>query len=177
MKKFLIGVLFYFVFLIFYLLQTNLFSWFTIAGISPNIFIILILFLGLYTDNKFSIILSLLIGVTLDLVVGKTLGVTAITFCLITFICRYFDRNFSKDNKLSNLILVVGTTIIYESITYLVNCLILEIDIEIVPFIRILSIEVLYNVILTFIFYNLILSLGSTVERQFKERNILTRYF
>ena len=177
MKKFLIGVLFYFVFLIFYLLQTNFFSWFTIAGISPNIFIILILFLGLYTDNKFATILSIIIGVTLDLVVGKTLGVTAITFCLITFICRYFDKNFSKDNQLSNVILIIGLTIVCESISYFLNCLILETSIEIVSFIRILTIEVFYNAILTFIFYNTILRLGGTIERQFKERNILTRYF
>ena len=177
MKKFLFGLLLYFIFLIFYFLQANFFNWFTIAGVSPNIFIILILFLGLFTDNRFSLILSLLIGVTLDLFVGKSLGVTAVTFCLIALVCRYFDRNFSKDNKLSILILIVGLTIVCEVITYFLNCLILEIDIEIVPFIRILAIEVLYNAILTFIFYNLILKLGAMLERQFKQRNILTRYF
>ena len=177
MKKFLFGVLLYFVFLIFYFIQTNFFSWFTIAGISPNIFIILILFLGLFTDNKFSLMLSLLIGVTLDLVVGKTLGVTAITFCLISIVCSYFDKNFSKDNKISILLLIIGITTVYEVITYFLNCLILEINIEIVPFARILAIEVFYNAILTFIFYNLILKLGGLLERQFKQRNILTRYF
>lgn len=177
MKKVLIGILIYVVFLAFYFLQANFFSWFTIAGISPNIFIILILFIGLYTDNKFSIILSLLIGITLDLVVGKTLGVTAITFALIAIICGYFDKNFSKDNKLSIIILIISITVICEVITYLLNCLILETSIETTAFIKILSIEVFYNAILTFIFFNLILKVGTTLERQFKQRNILTRYF
>lgn len=177
MKKFLLGILMYLIFIVCYVLQANFFDWFTIAGISPNIFIILILFLGLFTNNKFSIILSLLIGATLDLVSTKTFGVTAVMFCLIAVLAGYFDKNFSKENRVSILILVVGMTIFYELITYLLNAMILELPLEMFSFIRILAIEVLYNAILTFIFYNLILRLGGVLERQFRQRNILTRYF
>ena len=177
MKKFFLGILIFIFFLIIYFLQANFFNWFTIAGISPNLFIILIVYLGLFTDSKFSIILSLLIGLTLDLVAGKTIGVTAITYGLATIICNQFDKNFSKENKFSIILLIIGVTIIGEVITYFSNCFLLEMEIELIPFFRILAIEVLYNAILTFIFYNLILKLGGKIERQFKQRNILTRYF
>ena len=89
MKKFVIGVITYFIFIILYFIQANFFGWFTIAGISPNIFVIYILFLGLFTDNKFSLIMALLTGITLDLVIGKTLGATAVLFCLISIIANY----------------------------------------------------------------------------------------
>ena len=49
MKKFVIGVITYFIFIILYFIQANFFGWFTIAGISPNIFVIYILFLGIIT--------------------------------------------------------------------------------------------------------------------------------
>ncbi|MCI8290935.1 MAG: rod shape-determining protein MreD [Clostridia bacterium] len=107
MKKFLIGVVTYIIFIILYFVQADFFSWFTIAGISPNIFIIFILFLGLFTDNMFSIIMALLTGITLDLIIGKTVGITAIMFCLIAIIAGYFDKNFSKESKLTIMIMVI----------------------------------------------------------------------
>ena len=177
MKKFVIGVITYFIFIILYFIQANFFGWFTIAGISPNIFVIYILFLGLFTDNKFSLIMALLTGITLDLVIGKTLGATAILFCLISIIANYFDKNFSKENKFTILIMVIGMTLVFEVTNYFLNALILEIPIEIEAFSKILLVEVIYNTILTFIFYNAFIKLGALLERQFKEKNILTRYF
>ena len=176
MKKFVIGVITYFIFIILYFIQANFFGWFTIAGISPNIFVIYILFLGLFTDNKFSLIMALLTGITLDLVIGKTLGATAILFCLISIIANYFDKNFSKDNKFTILIMVIGMTLVFEVPNYFLNALILEIPIEIEAFSKILLVEVIYNTILTIIFYNAFIKSGALLERQFKEKNILTRY-
>lgn len=177
MKKFFLGVLMFIIFIVLYLIQSNFFDWFTIAGISPNIFIIFMLFLGLFTNNRFSLAIAVLSGITLDLLVGRTLGVNTIVFCLIVVAGGYFDKNFSKENKISIIIMVIGLTIGSEIISYLLNSLLLEIPLELLPFAKILIIEVIYNVILTFIFYGLILKLGGIIERQFKQRNILTRYF
>ena len=177
MKKFLIGILMYIIFLLLYFIQTNFFSWFTIAGVKPNIFIIYILFLGLYTDNKFAIIMSVILGLNQDLITGKTIGVTSIMYSIIAIGAGYFDKNFSKENKLSIIIMIITTTIIYETLTYFINALLIEYQIEMIPFIRILAIETVFNTILTYIFYKQILKLGTLSERQFKQKNILTRYF
>ncbi len=177
MKKFLLGVLMYVVFIILYFFQADFFNWFTIAGISPNIFIIFILFLGLFTNSLFSIVIALLAGITLDLVIGRTLGVTAFMFCLISIIAGYFDKNFSKESKLTIIIMVICMTIIYELVNYMMNVLVLDIPFEFAAFSKILAIEVLYNAILTLIFYKLILKFGYILEKQFKQKNILTRYF
>ncbi|MCL2355247.1 MAG: hypothetical protein FWC68_05230 [Oscillospiraceae bacterium] len=48
MKKAVCIICIYIIFIITYILQTNFFSWFTIAGIQPNLFIILALFVGLF---------------------------------------------------------------------------------------------------------------------------------
>lgn len=106
MKKFLIGIAMYIVFIILYFIQADFFGWFTIAGISPNIFIIFILFLGLFTDNLFSIIMALLTGITLDLIVGREACISPIIFSLVAIIAGYFDKNFSKDNKITIMVMV-----------------------------------------------------------------------
>jgi len=177
MKKFLIGICMYIFFIFLYFLQSDFFSWFTIAGVSPNIFIIFILFLGLFTDNKFSVIIAILSGVTLDLALGRVLGITGLLFGLIAIIAGYFDKNFSKENKFTLVIMVVVMTIATEVVNYFLNVLIQEIPAEIGAFVKILSIETLYNVMLTIILYKLMLKLGMLLERQFRQKNILTRYF
>lgn len=177
MKKFLIGIAMYVVFIILYFIQADFFSWFTIAGISPNIFIIFILFLGLFTDNLFSIIMALLTGITLDLIVGRTACISPIIFSLVAIIAGYFDKNFSKDSKITIMIMVVGMTIVCETANYFLNAAIIESIVEIKSFVKILFVETLYNAILTIIIYDIIIKLGYKLERQFKQKNILTRYF
>ena len=167
----------YIVFIILYFIQADFFSWFTIAGISPNIFIIFILFLGLFTDNLFSIIMALLTGITLDLIVGRTACISPIIFSLVAIIAGYFDKNFSKDSKITIMIMVVGMTIVCETANYFLNAAIIESIVEIKSFVKILFVETLYNAILTIILYDIIIKLGYKLERQFKQKNILTRYF
>ena len=52
MKKVLTIIALCITFIIVYLLQINLFSWATIAGVKPNLFIILALYIGLYSGRK-----------------------------------------------------------------------------------------------------------------------------
>lgn len=68
-------------------------------------------------------------------------------------------------------------TIVCETVNYFLNAVILESIVEIKSFIKILFVETLYNAILTIILYGAIVKLGYKLERQFKQKNILTRYF
>lgn len=178
MKKVLIGLITYVVFIVIYLLQTNFFSWFTIGGVSPNLFIILAIFLGLFTSNYFAIILSVIMGLTIDFEVGKQfIGPTAIMLTIIVSLVAYLDKNFSKDSKITIILLVALGTIVYEVGYYVLNIFIFKFAAEISEFIKLLAIEMIYNVVLILLFYRLLRKLGSKVERIFKEKTLLTRYF
>ena len=48
MKKAIAIISLIIAFFVIYFLQTNFFTWFTIGGIMPNLFIILVLFIGLF---------------------------------------------------------------------------------------------------------------------------------
>ena len=104
-------------------------------------------------------------------------GATAIMLTVVSAISSYLDKNFSKDSKITVLIMVAIATIIFESGLYLINMFLYDFDAELSIFVRVLAIETLYNIIITFILYGLIRKLGNIVERNFKNRNILTRYF
>ena len=55
--------------------------------------------------------------------------------------------------------------------------MILNINIEILAFTKILIIESLYNVILTIIIYPIIQLTGYDIEEEYKGSKILTKYF
>ena len=164
MKKLLIVFIMIIVFLLIYFLQANFFNWFTIAGNKPNVFII-------------SISFSILSGIFLDALIAKKVGISGIMFGIITVLGIYFDKNFSKDSKLTIILMTIGATIIYEIGTYVLNSILQGAQLEILPFIKILSIETLYNVLITIIIYPIFRVAGNIVEENFKGNKILTRYF
>lgn len=164
-------------FLIIYFLQANFFSWFTIAGVKPNIFIIFILFISLYSGMKPGIIFGILCGLFLDIIIGKSLGISAIMLGIIGAIGGYFDKNFSKESKLTIILMVIGSTCVFEIGSYILQTIQLSIYVEIMPFTIKLLIEIFYNIFITIIIYPILQALGYRIEDIFKGNKVLTRYF
>lgn len=164
-------------FLLVYFLQANFFSWFTIAGIKPNLFLILVLFISLFAGMKIGIPFGICVGLFLDMIIGKKIGPSAIMFAIIGAVGGYFDKNFSKESRITIMLMVIGSTCLYEIGVYLLQMIELSIHVEILPFFITLLIEVLYNTLLTIILYPIIQKLGYIIEDIFKGQKILTRYF
>ena len=142
-----------------------------------NLFIIFVLFVGLFGNKLMGTIYGMVIGLILDVLFANNIGVSFITLGLVGFASTIFDRNFSKDSRFTIMLMVAGLTIFYEVIFYFANYFIASSSMEILAFIKILLIEVIYNVILTIILYPLMQKFGYTIENEFKGNKILTRYF
>ena len=177
MKKILIHISLIVVFVVIYLLQTIFFSHFTIAGIMPNIFIILMLYIGLYMGRTIGIIYGITYGIFLDMWVGKSIGLTSIALAIIGLISGMFDKTLSKDNRMTVLLMGIVCTVIYETVLYLLQYMAFAINIEIVSFIKILLIEVVYNMLLIIILYPILDKTGYEIEEEIKGNRILTKYF
>lgn len=150
---------------------------FTIAGIMPNLFVIFILVIGLSSNATVGILFGTISGLMIDFVYSKAIGITAVMLCVIGYLGAYFDRNFSKENKITIIIMSALATILFELGYYLLNSVIIGFDLEMLYFAKILAVEVIYNILLVIIFYPLIQKAGYTMDRAFKRNNILTRYF
>lgn len=177
MKKFLTIIGIIFIFFFFYFLQANFFTWFNIGGVMPNIFVILVLFIGLFIGKKVGLILGFIFGIYIDVLIGKAVGISAIMLGIIGIFAEYIDKNFSKDSRITIMLMVAISTMIYEIGMYAFQVLKWGATLEIVSFFRILGIEVFFNVILVIIFYPCIQKVGYIVENIFKNKTILTRYF
>lgn len=177
MKKALIILILIISFLIIYFLQVNFFSWFTIASIKPNLFIIFVLFISLFAGMKVGIPFGIGIGLFLDIIIGKTMGTYCIMLGIVGIIGGYFDKNFSKDSRITMMLMVIGSTCTFEIGSYMLQVIESSIYVEIFPFLITLFIEVIYNTILTIILYPMMQKLGYKIENTFKGQKMLTRYF
>lgn len=177
MKKIAIHVGLILTFIIIYILQISFFSSFTIAGVMPNIFIILTLCIGLYMGRCMGIIYGIIYGILIDIWIGTNIGITSVCLAIVGFLGGIFDKNFSKDSRMTILLMVIITTIFYEIGVCILRHIILETNVEVIEFVKILLIEVLYNTIITAILYPVIKLIGYEVENEIKGDKILTRYF
>ena len=177
MKKFIINIILIITFIIIYLLQANLFTWFKIAGVMPNLFIIFVLFIGLYAHKYMGVTYGIIFGLLLDLFISKKVGITAIMLGAIGLIGTILDKNFSKENRFKIIIMVAISTAIFEIGSYILGYFIYKTNVQILPFIQILLVECIYNVLLTIILYPIIQIFGNKIEEEYKGNKILTRYF
>ena len=177
MRKAIINIALIIATLIIYYMQSNFFTWFNIAGVMPNLFVILVLFIGLFASRTMGTVYGIAIGLFLDLIFGSKIGIYAGTLGIIGFLAGVFDKNFSKDSRMTIMFMVMGSTIIFETATYILNYIISSTNVEILNYIIILVIEVIYNLLLTIVLYPLIQKAGYYIENEYKGNKILTRYF
>lgn len=177
LKKFLINLILVVIGFVIYFLQSNFFSWFSIAGVKPNLFVVYILFIGLFGSKSMGIVYGAGVGIFLDLIFKEKVGQNLLGLALIGVIATIFDKNFSKDSRMTIMFMVFGSTVIFEVVSYFINYIIYSINVEVVNFLKILVIEVVYNILITIIVYPLMQKFGYYIENEYKGNRILTRYF
>lgn len=104
-------------------------------------------------------------------------GISAIMLGIVGFLGGYLDKKFSKDSRITMILMVTFTTIAFEVGKYAINIIINTITPEILEFTKLMFVETIFNVIITIILYPLIKRAGYYMENVFKTKNILTRYF
>lgn len=177
MKKTLALISIFLVFLIIYFLQSNFFNWFTIAGVKPNLFIILVLFLGLFLGKYYGFGIGVVVGLLLDFFIGKIIGLNAIALGIGGFLAGEFNKHFSKESKMTIMLMIMGATFICELIVYTLQIILLHSQINILRFLKIILIEIIYNTIIIIIIYPLLQLSKEILIRIFKGNNILAKYF
>ena len=135
MKKVGVIVGLIFTFLILYLLQANFFNWFTLANVQPNLFVIFVLFVGLFAGKYPGTGVGIVCGLLLDIFIGKKIGVSAIMLGAIGFLAGYLDKNFSKDSRMTIMLMVMGATLVYEVGSYVIQAFIFSYTTDLIPLI------------------------------------------
>lgn len=171
MKRTLLITVFFIVFLIIYFLQANFFSWYNIAGIKPNLFIVFSLFIGLFLGKNVGFYIGIAFGICLDLFIGKRIGLNAIMLSIAGLIGGILDKSFSKESRITFMLMSVAVTILCEVINYTLQILLLGAEPAFAKFMQIVIVEAIYNAILVIILYPLIQKFGNKSEEIFYDNS------
>ena len=163
MKKILIIIGVFISFILIYFLQINFFNWYNIAGIQPNLFIVLALFIGLYIGKNYGLVIGMILGLLLDLFMSKIIGTNFLIMGLSGLLGGIYNKNFSKERLITLMLMVAGTTILCETVVYMIQIIFLKVEVSILQYIYIVFIEAIYNVILIIILNPVIQKIGNSI--------------
>ncbi len=91
-------------------------------NITPDLVIILVIYLGYTRGHIAGMVSGFIAGLTLDILSGSFIGLSALCYSLSGFIAGYFNRQFSgdSDKKTSVIGIIFMCTLIAYTIFYLI---------------------------------------------------------
>ena len=101
-----------------FFLQTNIFSRFQLAKVTPNILLCVVSSFGFMNGQKKGLIVGFFCGLLVDIYMGYYLGIMAFIYMIIGFINGFFKRLFFGDDLKLPLVLIGASDLIYGVLVY-----------------------------------------------------------
>ena len=151
-----------------YLLQCTVFSFLELAGIRPNLLIIVTAAFGFMRGSREGMLVGFFSGLFVDIQFGDMIGFYALIYLLIGFINGLFEQMyFDEDIKLP-LFLIVISEFIYGVVIYFLEFL-LRSDFNFLYYLnRIILPELIYTLVITLGLYPLNLFINQKLEAEEK---------
>lgn len=101
-----------------YLLQSSVFSYFELAGVVPDILLILVVSTAYFKGQNAGILTGFFAGLLMDFCIGDVIGIFAIFYMIIGFLNGYACKIFDKDDYLLPLGMVAVSEFVYGFFYY-----------------------------------------------------------
>lgn len=96
-----------------FILQTSVFELIKLAGITPNILLILISSVAVMRGQKPGMIVGFFCGLLMDIFYGSTIGGFAFLYMVFGFVDGFFNRIYYSDDNILPLVLIGVNDLIY----------------------------------------------------------------
>ena len=136
-----------------------------LAGAIANFGIVLIVGIGLVSGQLIGGVVGLIYGILIDIALYRTLGIYILVYSLTGIMAGILNNSFSKENKISMVMLVLFVTLCFETLIYLFRVLMNKFGFDFWVLSTTLILEAAYNIILTLIFFKPITFLGDLLNR------------
>ena len=154
--------------IVFFLLETTVFSYLELASIRPNLLIILTASFGFMQGKKEGMFVGVVSGFLLDISFGQYIGFYILLYALIGYANGFFQKLYYDENIKLPLLLIGGSELVYGVLVYLLQFM-LQSDFYFISYLgHIIFPEMLYTVIVTLILYQLILRINRKLVEEEK---------
>lgn len=147
------------------ILQCSLMPAISIASITPNLMIVLVVSFGLMRGKRSGMLLGFLCGLLTDLMLGPIVGFRAFIYMFIGYLCGYCYRIFYDDDVKMPVLLTAVGDLAYGILVYAAQFLLRGRVAFFFYLKRMILPEVIYTIILTLILYRLLLMLNRKLDQ------------
>lgn len=119
-KKILVTIV---IVIISFLLQTTLFQNLRVAGVLPNLMLLVVVFISFLNGVYYGMTVGISVGILIDFLYGSLIGINMLAFLLIGYFSGMLNRLYRRGNYLIPLGLVVISEFVYTIVTYLTDYL------------------------------------------------------
>ncbi len=148
-------------------MQLFVFNNMSLFGIKPNMLLISVIVVSLYTSIYSCTIYSFILGFIVDLIFGSS-GMFTISYTAIGMLLGFINEDYMKENYLSIIILTALSVALFETIQYFQSMIIISSYISFFFLIKQVILSILLNVILVFI---ICFIFGKIIEHIEKKQN------
>ncbi len=154
-----------------FLLQTTVIQNLRVAGVIPNLMLLLVVYISFLNGVYFGITTGITVGLLCDCMYGSLLGINMLAYLLIGYFAGVCSRLYRRGNYIISIILVAIGEGIYGIITYLTDYL-LRGKLNIGYYLgKVMLPEFVYSVVVGIIIYGCICLMYE--DRELKGGNIL----
>lgn len=161
MKRFIVVTL---EILICFLLQTTLFQWFRLAGVTPNLLLILTVSIGFMRGRKEGLFIGFICGLLIDVYYGDIIGICTLIYLIIGYLSGYANKIFVEEDFSIPLLLIGAGELIYFFLYYVLEFLLRGRLNIVYYFIHIGLPRIIYTVVVSIFVYRLFNKLNSLLE-------------
>ena len=101
-----------------YLLQVGVFSFFKMAGIMPNIMLILVVTFAVMRGRMEGMLIGFFTGLLLDGFSGDILGYYALIFLFVGYLNGFFQPLIYSNNMMLPLMMILINSLLYDFVIY-----------------------------------------------------------
>ncbi|MFV0342013.1 MAG: rod shape-determining protein MreD [Anaerocolumna sp.] len=169
MKRFIVVTL---EILICFLLQTTVFQWIPLAGVVPNLLLIVTASTGLMRGRIEGLMVGFFCGLLIDLNYSSLIGLYALIYLTIGYICGYAYKIFIRDDITIPLTIIGISDMIYFFLKYIFLYLLrgkLNIGFY---FLSMGLPEVIYTLIISIFLYKILNTINAKLESKEEEEAV-----
>lgn len=154
--------------IVFYLLQTSVFSELMLANVTPNVLIIVTSAFGFMRGRKDGMLVGFFCGLLLDLSSGTLFGLYALIYLLIGYLNGLFEKLFYGDDIKLPILLIGVSDFIYSLIIYIIMFLVKG-RFDILFYLRFIILpEIVYTILVSIILYYFLYRLNAFIDKPIK---------
>lgn len=155
-----------------FLLQTTVLDSLRLAGVMPNLLLILVVSFAFMRGRTEGLIIGFSCGLMVDVLYGAPLGVYSLIYMLTGYINGYFNKLFYVDDIILPLTIITINDVIYNLLIY-VLFFVFRNRLDFLYYFRNLILpEVVYTILVTLVLYRLFLWINTKLEISEKRRMI-----